>query len=151
MADKYPDGFPWRKTIDNNFLDNLNLREINLIAFPDWSQQEVSKIQETLGELLKLIQLHPETSKIALLLYAPATLEEQANTILWEFLVNYIDESVADTDLPEVAIVSEMSSAQWKSLLSMLAGYIPIESEDSEGVLQLVKEQIPLILLNQNP
>src|SRR5919199_4708367 len=65
----------------------VNLREINLIIFPDWSVPEESLCQE-LERTLGAIATHPDKSQITLLVDTTNISEEDANLVLSAVAMN---------------------------------------------------------------
>lgn len=73
-------------------LNSLNLREINLVVFPDWCQPEESLALE-LEKLIRIILTHPEKDNITLLLDTsniPDDSEFDVNLVLSSIVMNLL-------------------------------------------------------------
>ncbi len=133
--------FSWGKMADimsaalmKATLESLNLREINLIIFPDWSQSE-----ETVGlelqEVIKSLVTHPEKAKMTLLIDNSNISPEDADLILSSIAMNLLMESELEVDEgPEIVLVGELSQIQWSALIPQLQGRIKLEHENEEAI-----------------
>nr|WP_240039055.1 glycosyltransferase [Okeania hirsuta] len=133
--------FSWEKMADimsaalmKATLQRLNLREINLIIFPDWSQPE-----ETVGlelqEVIKSLVTHPDRSKMTLLIDNSNISAEDADLILSSVAMNLLMESELEVDKgPEIVLVGELSQIQWSALIAQLQGRIKLEHENEEAI-----------------
>ncbi|RQH36697.1 glycosyltransferase family 1 protein [Okeania hirsuta] len=142
--------FSWGKMADimsaalmKASLQRLNLREINLIIFPDWSQPE-----ETVGlelqEVIKSLVTHPDKSKITLLIDNSNISAEDADLILSSVAMNLLMEEELEVDEgPEIVLVGELSQIQWSALIAQLQGRIKLENENGEAIT-VVDENIPV-------
>ncbi|MGD1699422.1 glycosyltransferase [Dapis sp. BLCC M229] len=133
--------FSWEKMADimsaalmKATLQRLNLREINLIIFPDWSQPE-----ETVGlelqEVIKSLVTHPDRSKMTLLIDNSNISAEDADLILSSVAMNLLMESELEVDKgPEIVLVGELSQIQRSALIPQLQGRIKLEHENEEAI-----------------
>ncbi len=71
--------------------ENLKLRDINLVIFPDWSKSEESLGME-LQKVIKAIASHPDKSKITLLIDNSNISAEDADLILSSVAMNLLME-----------------------------------------------------------
>ncbi|MEM1170359.1 MAG: glycosyltransferase [Cyanobacteria bacterium P01_H01_bin.35] len=150
--------FSWGKMADimsaalmKATLQRLNLKEINLIIFPDWSQPE-----ETVGlelqEVIKSLVTHPDRGKMTLLIDNSNISAEDADLILSSVVMNLLMESELEVDEgPEIVLVGELSQIQWSVLMPQLQGRIKLEHENEEVKAQLKTENIPVIELDRLP
>ncbi|WP_287284418.1 glycosyltransferase [Okeania sp. SIO2G4] len=133
--------FSWDKMADimsaalmKATLQRLNLREINLIIFPDWSQPE-----ETVGlelqEVIKSLVTHKDKAKMTLLIDNSNISAEDADLILSSVAMNLLMESELEVDEgPEIVLVGELSQIQWSALILQLQGRIKLEHENEEAI-----------------
>jgi glycosyltransferase involved in cell wall biosynthesis len=147
--------FSWGKMADimsnalmKATLGHLNLRDINLIIFPDWTQPE-----ETVGwelqEIIKNLVTHPDRAKMTLLVDNSNITAEDADLILSSVAMNLLMEEELEIDEgPEIVLVGELSQVQWSALIPQLQGRIKLEHENGEAIAQLKAEKIPVIELN---
>ncbi|WP_287524163.1 FkbM family methyltransferase, partial [Okeania sp. SIO2C2] len=147
--------FSWGKMADimsaalmKASLQRLNLREINLIIFPDWSQSE-----ETVGlelqEVIKSLVTHKDKAKMTLLIDNSNISAEDADLILSSVAMNLLMESELEVDEgPEIVLVGELSQIQWSALIPQLQGRIKLEHENEEALTQVKADTIKLIELD---
>ncbi|GGA40202.1 hypothetical protein CYANOKiyG1_58420 [Okeania sp. KiyG1] len=112
--------------------ENLRLREINLVIFPDWSHSE-----ETVGlelqEVIKSLVSHPDKSKMTLLVDNSNIAAEDADLILSSVVMNLLmEEDLEVDDGPEIILVGKLSQIQWLALIPQLQGRIKLENENVE-------------------
>jgi len=132
-------------------LGRLNLREINLIIFPDWSQPE-EMVGLELQDVIKSLVTHREKAKMTLLIDNSNISAEDADLILSSVAMNLLMESELEVDEgPEIVLVREFSQLQWSTLIPMLQGRIKLEHENKGAINQLKAENIPVIELNNLP
>jgi hypothetical protein len=147
--------FSWSKmakTVSSVLIDEtlvrLNLKEINLIVFPDWTQPEESLGLE-LERVVRAIATHPDQSKITLLVDNSNISDEDANLVLSSVAMNLLMEEDLDvSDGPEISLIGELSKNQWSALIPRLYGRIVLENESREAIAALGYEEIPSYLLD---
>lgn len=111
----------------------LNLKEINLIVFPDWAQPEDSVGMELEGVIRSLVN-HADKNRITLLVYT-GNFEENANFVLSSVTMNLLmAEDVDVTDGPEISLVSHLGDLQWQAILPRLRARIILEHENQEAI-----------------
>ncbi len=121
----------------------LNLRDINLIVFPDWSQPEESVGLELEG-VVRAIANHPDKSKMTLLVDTSNISDEDANLALSSVAMNLLMEEDLDvSDGPEISLIGQLSEIQREILISRLHGRIVLENENTEARAQLADDNIP--------
>ncbi len=147
--------FSWSKmaqTVSAALIDvsllRLNLNEINLIVFPDWSQPEESLGLE-LERVVKAIATHPDKSKMTLLVDNSNICDEDANLALSSVAMNLLMEEDLDvSDGPEISLIGQLSEIQWSVLMPRLHGRIVLENENREALAAAGYEEIPSYLLD---
>jgi len=142
--------FSWSKmakTVSSALIDatplRLNLKEINLIVFPDWSQPEESLGLE-LERVVRAIATHPDKSKMTLLVDNSNISDEDANLALSSVAMNLLMEEDLDvSDGPEISLIGQFSEIQWSALIPRLYGRIVLENENTEAIVQAKAQNIP--------
>jgi Predicted O-linked N-acetylglucosamine transferase, SPINDLY family len=112
----------------------LQLKDINLIIFPDWSQSE-ELISQDLARTIRAIATHPDKSKMTLLVDTSNVSEEDANLALSGVAMNLLMEEDLDvSDGPEISLIGQLSEIQWETLISCLHGRIVLENENIKAI-----------------
>ena len=128
-------------------LHRLNLREINFILVPDWSQPEET-IGSELQEVIKALVSYPNRSKVTLLIDNSNIDPEEADLLLSSVAINLLmTESVDVDEGPELALIGELSLAQWSVLSSQLQGRIQVQHENEGAINSSQLDRIPVVTL----
>ncbi len=141
--------FSWTKMAEkvssallNATLLDLNLRDINLIIFPDWAADEESLGLE-LAEVVKAIATHPKSSQITLLINTNNIDQDEANLLLSSVAMHLLmEEELEIPEYVEISLVGHLEEIQWQTLLPRLQGRILLENEDKKATFI---EKIPAI------
>jgi|LakMenEpi03Aug12_release.lakeMendotaPanAssembly.Ray.scaffolds.fasta_scaffold16296_10 glycosyltransferase involved in cell wall biosynthesis len=141
--------FSWSKMADtissaliNATLIRFNLREINLVIFPDWSQPEEVLYTE-LANIIKTITTHPNRSKITLLIDHQNISDEDANLALSSVMMNLLmEEELELDDSVEIVLMGQLNSSQWSALCSQLQGRIKLNAENQACIDQLISDHL---------
>jgi glycosyltransferase involved in cell wall biosynthesis len=121
----------------------LNLKDINLIIFPDWSQIEESLGFELVQAIAKLAT-HPDKHKMTLLVDTSNISEEDANLALSSVAMNLLMEEDLDvSDGPEIIAIAHLSEIQWEALVPHLHARIVLENQNKDAIAQLGDDNIP--------
>lgn len=124
-------------------LVRLNLQDINLIIFPDWSQPEESFGLE-LERVVRAIATHPDKSKMTLLVDNSNISDEDANLALSSVAMNLLMEEDLDvSDGPEISLIGQLSEIQWEALIPRLRGRIVLQKESIDVIIQAKAQNIP--------
>jgi len=150
--------FSWSKmagvassVLINTTLLHLNLREINLIIFPDWSASEES-IASDLVPLIRTILTHPNKEHITLLVDNSNISKEEVGFILSSMMMTLImEEDLAVSAEPELSIMGELSELQWQALLPRVQARILLENENQQAIAQAKAEKIPSYKIESFP
>lgn len=127
----------------DEFIQNLNFRDINLILFPNWSQSD-ELISQQLEHVIRIILTHPDKNKIALLIDTSSISEEDAHLILSSVVLNLLmQEDLEMTDEPVISLVGKLSEMQWETLLSRIHYRIVLEHENKQAIAKVGSENIP--------
>jgi hypothetical protein len=128
---------------------SMNLRQINLIVFPDWSQPEESLGLE-LERVVRAIATHPDKNKMTLLVDSSNISDEDANLVLSSVAMNLLMEEDLDvSDGPEISLIGQLSEIQWSVLISRLYGRIVLDNENREAIGRAKAENIPSLELDR--
>jgi hypothetical protein len=133
--------FSWSKmatTVSSALIDatlvRLNLKEINLIIFPDWTQPEESLGLE-LERVVRAIATHPDKSKITLMIYYSNINDEDAYLALSSVAMNLLMEEDLDiSEGSEISMIRQLSEIQWEALMPRLYGRMVLENENREAI-----------------
>jgi hypothetical protein len=118
----------------------FKLREINLIAFPDWQQPEEVVFQEVLAAVQGVMQ-RSDRAQITLLIYVSPRHAAEADLLLSGVLMQLLSEDAEavaiDTTVesPEISLISHLDPSQWQHLLPDLAHRVILAHED-QAILQ---------------
>jgi SAM-dependent methyltransferase len=137
------------KSEENNY--PLNLRNINLIIFPDWSQS-MEVIFEQLVNLCQAIIDHPKSREITLLIDTQNTNLEDTQFLLADVLLNLCYEEnieANNNNSPEFNLLKTNSPEEYKGLLPILHSRIILESENKEFINQIRLGQLPAFSLEE--
>ncbi|BAY97207.1 group 1 glycosyl transferase [Tolypothrix tenuis PCC 7101] len=128
--------FSWTKmaeTVSKALIDatllSLNLKDINLIIFPDWSQSE-EELGLELQEIIQALATHPESEKINLLIYTANITTEDAEIFLSSVAMNLLMEDLDITDTINISLIDKLGDMQWRYLLPLIYGRIILTNED---------------------
>ncbi|MEH2065456.1 MAG: hypothetical protein V7K50_24885 [Nostoc sp.] len=133
------------------------LRDINLIIFPDWSNLETAMPYlreaaptasfanaEDLMNVLRTLFTHPVREDITLLIDSQSLsdeLQDDANSLLFETVLKLSLEDAVSEDL-NVGLTGQLSTQQWSIIKSLINFHIPINNEDRYIIQQKEIAQI---------
>ncbi|BAY13507.1 glycosyltransferase [Calothrix sp. NIES-2098] len=125
----------------------LNLKEINIIIFPDWSADE-EKLGLELMDVMQLIASHPNHQQITLLIDINDIAKEDADFFLQGIAMNLMLESAIDiTENLTISLLRDLSESQWQSLISCIKARFVLEHENKQIFVNQQIKQIPLCSL----
>jgi predicted O-linked N-acetylglucosamine transferase (SPINDLY family) len=123
--------------------EQFNLKDINLIIFPDWSQPE-DLLYQDLASAISTLTTHPDKSHITLLIDTQNISEEEADMLLSSLTMNLLMEDDVDiTEGPEISLLGKISDAQWKSLLPRINTRIALATDNQSAIAQAKAETLP--------
>jgi predicted O-linked N-acetylglucosamine transferase (SPINDLY family)/glycosyltransferase involved in cell wall biosynthesis len=131
----------------NNYLadtlnQNLRLRDINLIIFPDWSQSE-EFIGLELEQVIKILATYPDSRKTTLLIDTDNIAVEDAEIFLSSVAMNLLmNEDLDITEELEISLLDKLADNQWKALLPSLTARIVLEYENKQALTQVLIQQL---------
>jgi predicted O-linked N-acetylglucosamine transferase (SPINDLY family) len=145
-------GALFQKLIRKYHTDTLtkehNLRDVNLIIFPDWSQsQEIA--YQNLASAIRSVVTHPDKSHITLLIDTSNMAEEDAALALSSVVMNLMMEEDLDvSDELEISLISQLSEIQWQALSSRIYARIVGKNGTSPMIAYSGVNNIPIVELN---
>ncbi|WP_375512327.1 glycosyltransferase [uncultured Nostoc sp.] len=142
--------FSWAKmaqvvsnVLINATLISLNLKKINLIIFPDWSQPE-EFLGLDLQQVIKAIATHPNSEETTLLIDTGNIASEDAELFLSSVAMNLlVQEDLDVTEGLEISLVKNLADIQWEALLPRINARIILEHEDQQALAQMTVGKIP--------
>jgi FkbM family methyltransferase len=122
----------------------LQLRDINLIAFPNWQLPE-SQIYQTLLEVLSNAMTHPDKSRMKLLIDTNGIDGETANWMLSDVAMQLLSENpeAIDQEEPDILLLEPLSENQWQELRPFLTARIQVEGENQAAIAQV--DNLPVL------
>ncbi|WP_254445370.1 FkbM family methyltransferase [Anabaena sp. UHCC 0204] len=130
------------KALIGTTLLSLNLKETNLIIFPDWSQPE-DELGLELQQVIQSLANHPENEKITLLINTSNIDTEEATMFISSIAMNLLMEEDLDiSDSINISLITELGNMQWESLLPHIYGRIVLKNEDSIALAKLSVEKL---------
>jgi hypothetical protein len=124
-----------------------NLKEINLIIFPDWSATEA--FCRELEQVLRAIATRPDKQQITLLADTSGISEEEANFVVSDVAMALLMQDDLDmTEGPEICLTGQLREIQWQALLPRLQARIQLEHENQEAIAAANADTIPLWTVN---
>jgi FkbM family methyltransferase len=141
--------FSWAKMADivssaliDATLISLNLKEINLILFPDWLASEES-ISVELAQAIRTLSTHTASSETTLLINSNNIAEEDAELLLSSITMNLLMEEDLDiTNGLEITLLNNLSDIQWSALLPRVHARICLVLEDKEALTRVPIDKI---------
>ncbi|MEH2443466.1 O-linked N-acetylglucosamine transferase, SPINDLY family protein [Nostoc sp.] len=147
------------------------LRDINFIIFPDWSNLEIAMLSlreaaptasfpakrcananaEDLINILRTLFTHPARQDITLLIDTKSLsdeLQDNANSLLFETVLKLSLEEVICEDL-NVGLTGQLTTQEWSVIKSLINFRIPIQNEDCYIIQQAEIAQIPICDLSE--
>ncbi|MEH2118566.1 glycosyltransferase [Nostoc sp.] len=141
--------FSWTKmaqTVSSAMIDatllSLNINEINLIIFPDWSQPE-ELVGLELERVMKTVATHMDRKKTTLLINTGNLDVEDAELFLSSVVMNLlVQEDLDVTERLEISLVENLADIQWEALLPRIHARIVLEYEDKNALSQAKAETL---------
>ncbi|WP_199321251.1 TylF/MycF/NovP-related O-methyltransferase [Microcoleus sp. FACHB-831] len=125
--------------------EELNLREINLIIFPDWEQPEELLLAD-LENALRAILTHPDRSHMTLLIETSKISKEEAELAISSVTMKIIYEANLDVaEQAEISLIDEFSKMKWKSLHNQIATRLLMSNENTTAIIEAGMEGVPSV------
>jgi hypothetical protein len=123
--------------------ESFNLREINLIIFPDWRQPE-DLLYQDLARVIRSLATHPDKTQMTLLIDTSNISHEDANIVLSGVMMNILFQEDLDvTEGLEIFLLEKLEKKQWEVLLPCVHWRIVLENENKQGIVEAYAEKIP--------
>ncbi len=121
----------------------LNLREINLIVFPEWSQSEELLLEELEG-IMRSLLTHPDRSKITLLVETSNISQESAELAISDVVMKILYEEDLDIEsVGEISFISQLNQREWEALRPMICDRIIMKNENRSAIVESGCEHLP--------
>ncbi|GAB4188523.1 MAG: hypothetical protein Fur006_29010 [Coleofasciculaceae cyanobacterium] len=128
---------------DASLPEHINLREVNLIVFPDWFQSEES-LSSDLASVIKTVLAHPDHDRITLLLDTTNIPDEEANLILSGILMNLLlQEDLSGDEEAGITLLGTLTARQWETLFSHVNLRIALATENQQAIAQSGAANLP--------
>ncbi len=133
--------------------DNLRLRDVNLMVFPDWNQSEEAVGLE-LQQVIQTLATQPDSQKTTLLIDTTNIAIEDAEMFISSVAMNLMMEEDLDImEELEISLIEDLSNIQWQNLLPRINARIVLECDNLVAVTKLppgkiVQRQIESFILN---
>jgi predicted O-linked N-acetylglucosamine transferase (SPINDLY family)/GT2 family glycosyltransferase len=127
----------------NALSDNLRLKDVNLMVFPDWNQSEESVGLE-LQQVIQTLATQPDAQKTTLLIDTTNIAIEDAEMFLSSVAMNLMMEEDLDImEELEISLIEDLNNIQWDNLLPRINARIVLECDNQEVVSKLPSEKLP--------
>jgi FkbM family methyltransferase len=132
----------------NTTLLSLNLKETNLIIFPDWSQPE-DELGLELTEIIKALASYPQSHNTTLLINTSSIDAEEAAMFLSSVTMNLLMEEDLDiSEGLEISPVGNLAAIQWEALLPRIYARIVLPNEDQQALEKVLFGSLKAYKLN---
>ncbi len=127
----------------NALSDNLRLKDVNLMVFPDWSQSEESVGLE-LQQVIQTLATQPDAQKTTLLIDTTNIAIEDAEMFLSSVAMNLMMEEDLDImEELEISLIEDLNNIQWDNLLPRISARIVLDCDNQAVVGKLSLEKLP--------
>ncbi len=124
-------------------IPELNLRAINLIILPDWTQPEELLLEE-LDNIIRVLLTHPERNRITLLVETSNISQESADLAISDVVMNILYEQELDVDeSPEISFVSQLNQIEWEALRPHIHSRIIMNNENRIAIAASALAAVP--------
>ena len=114
-------------------IEALNLREINLIVFPDWTQPEEILACE-LEKIIGTLATRDDAQYITLLIDISNNIDDYAEMLLSAVSMNLLMQDLDISEGLEISLVSQLGEMQWEALLPRIKVKISLKSENQQAL-----------------
>lgn len=134
----------WVKDLEKVLKDNLRLRDINLIIFPDWKQPE-DDLYEEIASVIRALANNQDKEKITLLVDTTNISDEDADMAISGIAINLLmEEDLNVEDGPEITLVGKIGWKAWETLLRLSCGRIILKNENKAVITDIEADLIPV-------
>jgi hypothetical protein len=123
----------------------LNLRQINLIIFPDWFQPQEQVLSE-IKRVIKGMLNHPDRVYMTLIIeisnFYP---NEDANIAISSAIMEvlYCTENCQLDELPEISVLGNLKKWQWQTIVDKMTAKINLAHENTLALQESAMEILP--------
>lgn len=136
----------------NKVETDYRLRSVNLMACPDWNQDEADLL-DMFVNLLRQVLSHPDRSQITLLITVNHISQEIADELVGSVIMHLLTAEGLDVgdEEPEIVLVNNLSITKGQMLLPYLSAIVSLDHEDANLIAQLQEAagQVGLSTLTQ--
>jgi predicted O-linked N-acetylglucosamine transferase (SPINDLY family)/glycosyltransferase involved in cell wall biosynthesis len=123
--------------------DNLRLRDVNLMVFPDWNQSEEAVGLE-LQQVIQTLATQSNSQQTTLLIDTTNIAIEDAQMFLSSVAMNLMMEEDLDImEELEISLIEDLNNIQWENLLPRINARIVLECDNQEAVGKLSPAKLP--------
>ncbi len=122
--------------------ESLQLRDVNLMVFPDWNQSE-DTVGAELQQVIQTLATQPNAQNTTLLIDATNIPIEDAQMFLSSVAMNLMMEE--DIDITEelgISLIADLNNIQWENLLPRINSRIIMDCDDQQTVEHLLPPQL---------
>jgi predicted O-linked N-acetylglucosamine transferase (SPINDLY family) len=122
--------------------ESLQLRDVNLMVFPDWNQSEES-VGADLQQVIQTLATQPNAQNTTLLIDTTNIPIEDAQMFLSSVAMNLMMEE--DIDITEelgISLIEDLNNIQWENLLPRINSRIVMGCDDQKTVQNLLPENL---------
>jgi predicted O-linked N-acetylglucosamine transferase (SPINDLY family)/GT2 family glycosyltransferase len=122
--------------------ESLQLRDTNLMVFPDWNQSEESVGYE-LQQVIQTLATQPNAQNTTLLIDTTNIATEDAQMFLSSIAMNIMMEE--DLDITEelgISLIEDLNNIQWENLLPRINSRIVMDCDDRATIDNLLPMQL---------
>jgi predicted O-linked N-acetylglucosamine transferase (SPINDLY family)/glycosyltransferase involved in cell wall biosynthesis/predicted O-methyltransferase YrrM len=133
MANLYQTAFHQHQAIAVQ--QEFRLRELNLLAFPNWNLPEEDLFQ-LLVDLFRVAIAHPQKDEMALLIYISDMDEVDADAAVSSVIMYLMTEESVEIDEtgPEIVLVGALGETRWQELFPYVSGRVVLDNEDQKTI-----------------
>jgi predicted O-linked N-acetylglucosamine transferase (SPINDLY family)/predicted SAM-dependent methyltransferase len=122
--------------------ENLRLRDVNLMIFPDWNQSE-ELVGLELQQVIQALATQPNAHNTTLLIDITNIAIEDAQMFLSSVAMNLMMEE--DIDITEelgISLIEDLNHIQWENLLPRINSRIVMDCDNQETVTTLLPKNL---------
>jgi predicted O-linked N-acetylglucosamine transferase (SPINDLY family) len=113
---------------------NLRLREVNVMVFPDWNQSEEAVGME-LQQVIQTLATQPASQQTTLLIDTTNIAIEDAEMFISSVTMNLMMEEDLDiTEELEIALIEDLSNIQWETLMPKIDARIVMDCDNRVAI-----------------
>jgi predicted O-linked N-acetylglucosamine transferase (SPINDLY family) len=122
--------------------ESLQLRDINLMVFPDWNQSEEA-VGIELQQIIQTLATQPNSQNTTLLIDTTNIALEDAYMFLSSISMNLMMEEDLDiSDELGISLIEDLNNIQWENLLPRINSRIVMDCDHQETVANLLPENL---------